>query len=396
MTKYAEKTTFITGLGQSALYRKPTIYPFQLAVEACELAVADAGLTMDEIDGAACFHPGTVGVGEGMAAASIGDIAATLNLKLNWFGAGDNAAQFSPVMNAIAAIAAGYCKHVLVWRAVGERWVPSYSHAHQDASKALPRPTSWKSWLEPYWAPSASNWLGIHASVHMHKYGITREQMAAIPIVERQNAALNPKALYRAPLTLDMYMNARMISTPSCLYDCDVPCDGATAIVISRGDLVKDMPQKPIRFEAIGGGAQRGIDDRVGRSDFPHMMMHDAAKMMWSRTDLAPKDVDSAHLYDGFTFLTLFWLEALGFCKEGESGSFVEGGSRISLGGELPLNSNGGQLSEGRTHGLGHLHEAVLQLRGHAMKRQIPNTQVALISAGGGSLGGCILLTTES
>jgi acetyl-CoA acetyltransferase len=229
----------------------------------------------------------------------------------------------------------------------------------------------------------------------MAKYGVTREQMSAIPIIQRQNAGRNPKAIYREPLGFDEYMNARMISTPFCLYDCDVPCDVSTAMIISRRDLAKDMPNTAIRFEAVGGGAQQGIDRWIGRNDFPKMMMHDAARMMWSRTDLKPADVDTAHIYDGFTYLVLLWLEALGFCKEGESGAFVEGGQRISPGGQLPLNSNGGQLSEGRTHGFGHLYEAVLQLRGAAGERQIKDAQLAVAGVGGGALGGCVLITNQ-
>lgn len=388
-----EKQACITGIGRTAFVRKPETYPFQLGVAACERAVADAGLDFSDIDGLASSPLGVHGVGEGMTAASPADIAKTFDLKLNWHGSGENAAQYSSVLNAIAAIAAGYCRHVLVFRTWGERWVPTYGKGF-DRDKLLARSTGWKSWLEPFWAPSAANWLGVHASVHMHRYGTTREQMAAIPMQQRDNAARNPQAIYREPLSLDEYMNARMISTPLGLYDCDIPCDGAIAMVISRRDLARDMPRLPIRFEAVGG-AGTGIDERVARPDFPHMMMHDAARMMWSRTDWKPHDVDTAHLYDGFTYLTLFWLEALGFCAEGESGAFVEGGTRIAPGGALPLNSNGGQLSEGRSHGWGHLHEAVLQLRGDAAGRQIGDAKVAVASAGGGSLGGCLLLTNQ-
>lgn len=393
MGRFAEKQTCITGIGQSAIYRTSKTLPFKLAVEACELAIADAGLTPADIDGIACFPLGDHNVGAGSAAASPGDIAASFGFKLNWYGSGENAAQLSPVLNAIAAISAGYCKHVLVWRALGERWVPMYSRANQDAAKPLPRTSGWKAWVEPYWATSPAVWVAIHASAHMQKYGVTREQMSAIPIVQRRNAGLNPKAVYRDPINLDDYMSARMICSPFGLYDCDVPIDGATAMVISRLDAAADTRQPIVRFEAVGGGSQDRLNSWVSRRDFPHMMMHDAAKMMWSRTDLKPTDVSTAHLYDGFSYLTLFWLEALGFCGEGESGAFVEGGERISLTGELPLNTNGGQLSEGRLHGFGHLHEAVLQLRGHAGERQVPNAEVAVSAAGGGYLGGSVLLT---
>jgi len=394
VASYGEKQACVSGLGQSSINRKPSVYPFKLAVEACLRAIEDAGLTIDDIDGAACWPGGVNFLGEGPSAAAVGDIKNSLGLKLNWYSSGEGAAMFAPVINAIGAIAAGYATHVLCWRAVGERWVPTYSHANA-AGGPLPRVAGWMQWTAPYWAPSAANWTALVAGAHMHRYGITREQMAAIPIVQRRNAGLNPNAIYREPLTMDAYLGARMVTTPFCLYDCDVPCDGATAVIVSRLDAAKDLRRKPIRFEAVGAAATDRMDTWFARDDFPHMMMHDAARAMWRRTDLKPKDVGSAHLYDGFTYLAMFWLEALGFMKEGEVGAFIEGGRRISLDGELPLNTNGGQLSEGRLHGLGHLHEAVLQLRGQAGERQVKDLKVSVTGVGGGGFGGALLLTNE-
>ena len=124
------------------------------------------------------------------------------------------------------------------------------------------------------------------------------------------------------------------------------------------------------------------------------MAARDAGPMLWSRTDLRPGDVDVAELYDGFSFITLSWLEALGFCPKGESGRFIEGGQRIALDGELPLNTQGGQLSAGRLHGYGYLHEACVQLWGEGGDRQVPGSpEVAVAAAGGGTLAGCLLLT---
>ena len=123
------------------------------------------------------------------------------------------------------------------------------------------------------------------------------------------------------------------------------------------------------------------------------MANRDAGAHLWTRTDLRPADVDVAELYDGFSFLTLSWLEALGFCGVGESGSFVEGGERIGLDGELPLNTHGGQLSAGRLHGFGFLHEACVQLWGEGGERQVPGgPEVAVAAAGGGNTCGCMLL----
>ena len=124
------------------------------------------------------------------------------------------------------------------------------------------------------------------------------------------------------------------------------------------------------------------------------MAARDAAAHMWNRTDLTPADVDVAELYDGFSLLAMTWLEALGFCGQGESGPFIEGGARIALDGELPLNTHGGQLSAGRLHGFGFIHEAVLQLRGEAGERQVRRAaEVAAVANGGGPIAGAMLLT---
>jgi len=226
MTRYAEKNVAISGIGQSEIYRKPQVLPFELAIRACELAIGDAGLVPQQIDGIAAWPATPSGTTAGSGAASIPDVATSLGLKPNWWSTGDNAAQLSPIMEAVAAISAGYATHVLCWRAMGERWVPMYGSAAANAGgDPRIRPSGWMEFMVPYWAPSAAVWIACHASTHMTRYGITREQMAAIPINQRRNAALNPKAIYRDPLTMDQYLAARMICTPFTLFDCDIPCD---------------------------------------------------------------------------------------------------------------------------------------------------------------------------
>ena len=393
MSRFAEKNTCISGIGQSAINKVPKEFPFELAVTASLAAIADAGLRPGDIDGVSTWPTTDTGVGQGSGAASVADMVASLGLSIKWHSTGSMAAQLSPIMNAVSAIAAGYCSHVLCWRALGERTVDSYaSAAAKHGGSPELRPAGFMEYMLPYWAMSAATWCAVHASTHMHRFCVTREQMSAIPINQRRNAAFNEKAIYRDPLTLDAYMSARTVATPFTIFDCDVPCDGATAVVVSRIDSAPDLRHRPIVIESIGAGTGDRLDTWLARSDYPRMAMHDAARNMWHRTDLTPKDVDTAHLYDGFTYLTLFWLEALGFCEEGESGQFVEGGKRISLAGELPLNTNGGQLSEGRMHGFGHLHEACLQLRGEAGERQVDNVRVSVVGNGGGSLGGAALL----
>jgi acetyl-CoA acetyltransferase len=193
-------------------------------------------------------------------------------------------------------------------------------------------------------------------------------------------------------MTMDDYLAARPISSPLGLYDCDVPVDGSIAVVVSHRDQAAGCPNPPVGVEAIGGAY--GSGGWFHREDFPKMASVEAAAQMWSRTDLTPQDVDVAELYDGFTFLTIAWLEALGICGDGEGGPFVEGAARIALDGTLPLNTYGGQLSAGRMHGYWVLHEACLQLRGQAGQRQVTRRpETAVVTAGGGPIAGCMLLT---
>ncbi|MEY2464882.1 MAG: hypothetical protein QOH64_3020, partial [Acidimicrobiaceae bacterium] len=211
------------------------------------------------------------------------------------------------------------------------------------------------------------------------------------------NAALNPKGVYRDPMSLDDYLGIRMISDPLCLYDCDVPADGSTAVIVSRADSAADLRRPPIAVEAVGT-AIHGRPSWDQWDDLTTMALRDAAAQLWTRTDLTPADVDVAELYDGFSFIALCWLEALGFCAKGEGGPFIDGGERIARDGLLPLNTHGGQLSAGRLHGYGFLHEACAQLWGVAGERQVVRPggrqpEVAVAAAGGGPLAGCLLLS---
>ena len=204
---------------------------------------------------------------------------------------------------------------------------------------------------------------------------------------------MNPKAIYRDPMSMDDYLEARMISSPLCLFDCDVPCDGGTAMVVSRADTAPDLRKTPIAVEAVGT-AFHGRPGWDAYYDLTTMACQDAGAQLWTRTDLTPGDVQLAEMYDGFSFITMCWLEAMQFCGKGESGPFVEGGTRIARDGVLPLNTHGGQLSAGRLHGFGFLHEACTQLWGEAGDRQVPGRpEVGVACAGGGPLAGALLLT---
>jgi acetyl-CoA acetyltransferase len=288
-------------------------------------------------------------------------------------------------------VAAGLCRHAVVYRTVTEATAAADTgRLGIGAGSAEIR--GFAAFFIPYGAMSAANWLALYARRHMHEFGTTREQLGAIALTARRHAAFNPKAIYRQPMTMADYLGARMVSEPFCLFDCDVPADGSTAVVVSHVDAAHDLPHAAVRIEAVGTAMRaRPLWDQW--EDITTMAARDAAAHLWSRTDLTPSDVDTAQLYDGFSFLTLAWLEALGFCRRGESGPYVEGGERIGLAGELPLNTWGGQLSGGRLHGFGFVAEACRQLRRECGDRQVRDCEVAAVGVGGGPVAGCMLLS---
>lgn len=392
-----ERKAAITGIGQSAVGRRLGRDPLALTIDACLGAIEDAGLSRTDIDGVSTY-PGMISAAPGFSGAGVTEVQEALRLDLDWFAGGaETSGQLGSVITACAAIAAGYARHVLCFRSVFESSAqgsgPRGGIGMGGGGGGIPRASGMLQWTLPYGAASAACWIAMFAQRHFLEYGTTREQMAWIALNARRNAAKNPKAIYRDPMTLDDYLAARWISEPFCLYDCDVPVDGATAVVVSHVDAARDLRRRPLRVEAVGA-ALHGRPSWDQFDDLTTMALRDAAKMMWRRTDLRPADVDVAECYDGFSFIAMAWLEALGFCGKGESGPFIDGGTRIALDGEIPLNTHGGQLSSGRLHGYGYLHEACVQLWGEGGERQVRgNPEVAVAAAGGGPLGGCLLIT---
>lgn len=385
----------ITGIGQSEIARPSNRSAMQLTVDAALEAMRDAGLTAADIDGVACW-PGDNENGGSFSPVGPLALKSALGIETNWFGGGYEApGPLAAVINAATAVAAGLCRHVLVFRTITESTARQADrNVSSLANKTQGRDGSyfWQ-WYTPFNVRSAVNMIALYAQRHFHEYGTTSEQLGWIPVTARAHAALNPKAVYRTPITIDDYLASRMISTPLRMLDCDVHCDASTAIIVSLADAARDGPNRPIRIEAIGSAlSQPWSWDQI---ELTEMATADVGRMLWSRTDYTPSDVDTAQLYDGFSILTLMWLEGLALCPKGEGGAFVEGGARIGLNGELPLNTNGGQLSGGRTHGLGYVHEACTQLWERGGARQVVKNDVALCAAGGGPLGGAVLLVRD-
>ena len=405
MTARGERDAVLSGVGQSRVGRRIYEDPLGMTIDATLAAVEHAGLTLADIDGISTY-PGNLNTPPGFSGVGVAELQDALRLELDWFAGGmELPGQLGAVANAVAAVATGLANHVVCFRTV---WEASAQGDRGRASVTMGggggtyRAQGFLQWTLPFGAASAANWIAMMANLHFHRYGTTREQLAWIALNARRNAAANPKAIYTDPMTLEDYLGVRMISEPLCLYDCDVPADGSTAVVVSRADAAADLAREPVRIDAVGT-ALRGRPSWDQFDDLTTMALRDAAAMMWERTELTPADVDVAELYDGFSFITLAWLEALGFCEQGGGGPFVDGGTRIAreacgTDGGVALNTHGGQLSAGRLHGFGFLHEACVQLWGEAGERQCHRPdgglpEVAIAAAGGGPLASCFLLT---
>ena len=386
-----EKQCCITGIGQSEVGRPSPLSPIELTIDAVTKAVADAGLTLDDIDGITNYPPKTA-EGGGISPVGVGEAMFALGIDARWIGSSthEGPGHMSAIFQAVMAIAAGLCRHVLVFRTVAQARMKSRastllagSHARVDGNNA---------WTVPFGAVSPVNMWALYAQAYFDKYGAGPEQLGWVAVNARRNAAHNPNAIYKEPLTIDDYLASRMISTPLRLYDCDTHIDGATALIISARDTVKDLRNPPIHIEAMGM-ALGGLGQGIHTGDFTTLPATRAGEMLWQRTDLTPRDVDCAQIYDGFSIHTWLWLEALQMVKPGEAASFMAGGARIALDGELPMNTGGGQLSGGRFHGYGHTFEACTQLWGCGGGRQVAGAKVSVVCNGGYGYGALLLRT---
>lgn len=381
-----EHRSILSGIGRSRIGRRLMVDPLSLATDACLAAVADAGLTLDDIDGLSTYPSGPAAQA-GMSEGGVTAVEEALRLHPTWINGGmDLPGPGGAIVAAMMAVASGLCRHVLCFRTV---WESTFATLRLRSGGG--RASGFLEGRAPFGAMSAANWIGVNANQYLHRYGATREMLGYIALNGRANAARNEAAIYRDPMTMDDYLSARPITTPFGLYDCDVPCDGSIAVVVSAASTAADLPHPEVRIDAVGTQVTERVSwDQDTLTHEPQVLGQSAH--LWSRTDLRPADVDVALLYDGFTFNAISWLEALGFCPLGEAQPWLDGGKQIALDGPLPLNPHGGQLSEGRTHGFGFIHEGILQLRHGAGERQVPNARTAVVATGGGTPSGVLLL----
>ncbi len=368
----------IVGVGQSDIGQVPGSSSLGLLNQAMHNATADAGITKSDIDGIICRGPDDIYAHHQRMGELLG-IDAHFSTTLDNGGA----SQILSIILAVMAIDAGLCEVVLC--GYGR---DSWSRTHRDAEARMGVPL-----VPPEQERSEFNAeVGMFGAVAMHAlgatrhmslYGTTKDHFGAIATTFREHALLNPTAQMKQPLTIDKYHSGRPIVEPFNVYDCSLVTDGAGAVVVCSAEKARSLAQKPVLISGLGT-----FNTLRGWLYDEHMVdtaaIQSGAKA-YSMAGITAKHIDTAQIYDCFTYMVLTQLEDYGFCTKGEGGDFVASGA-IKLGSSLPCNTSGGQLSEGHVEGMLQILEAVRQLRGsYRPPRQVENAEWALVSGHGGN-----------
>jgi acetyl-CoA acetyltransferase len=370
----------ITGIGATEFSKDSGRSELRLAAEAVKAAIADAGLTPQDVDGLVTFTQDNNH--EAAVAREVGIPSLSFFSRVNYGGG----AACGTVLHAAMAVSTGVARNVVCYRAFNERSGQRYGQVQTGLAALATSSGVDAGWSYPFGLSTPAGWVAMIAQRYLHAYGATSEDFGRIAVTDRAHAATNPNAFfYGRPITLEEHQNSRWIVEPLHLLDCCQESDGAVAIVVSAADRARDLAQPPvsIRGAAQGSGRDQFTMTSYYRHDLtglPEMGL--VADQLWAQSDLAPEDIDVAVLYDHFTPFVLIQLEELGFCPRGEARHFIADGA-LDLSGRLPLNPHGGQLGEAYIHGMNGIAEAVRQVRGTAVN-QVADAEHVLVTAGTG------------
>lgn len=370
----------IAGLGITQMSRDPIGAALSLAAEAVVLACNDAGIEKDDLDGLLI----NAGIGDSGVSLRLQTALGLRDLGLcnHMNAAGSTTGQM--VQYASMAISAGLCQAVACVFADAPLRAGVSAGAAYGGRAAGARPQGFAS-LEAYYGQFGANTAyALAARRHMALYGTTSDQLGAIAVSNRKWAAMNPRAIYRKPITLDDYHASRWICEPFHVLDCTMVNNGAVAVVVTSPERARALKQPPVYVVGFGQG-HPGNPRRAGYENEVNSGAQKAGRTAFAMAGLTPADVDVCELYDCYTYTTLVSLEDYGFCKKGEGGDFVSDG-KLEPGGRLPTNTGGGQLSSYYMWGMTPLSEAVIQTRGQAGERQAAKHDVVLVSTQGGIL----------
>ena len=368
----------IAAIGETAYCRKPGSGMSQLGLQlqACVGAIQEAGLSPAEIDGIMPFP--NLGRAEEFAA-NLGCDNLRFATTIHMGGA----APAASLQVAAAVVNAGIANHVLLpagWNGYSGARVRQTLAVDADS---IPGGAIARDFYLPFGLTAPPQWYALLARRHMHEYGTRPEQLGCIAVTMREHAQNNPNAVMNGrPMTLDDYMASPMLSDPYRLLDCCLETDGAAAVIVTTAERARDLAAKPIEILAAACGQPYPADEITNRRDLFRTGLTIAAPEAFGKAGVTPDDAQFAMIYDCFTFELLQQIEEVGFCKRGEGGDFVQDG-RIRLGGALPVNTHGGLLSEAHSLGMGHIVEAVKQLRGEASGRQIEGAELGVVTGWG-------------
>ncbi len=361
----------IVGVGATAQGKRPGSTAIGLQIEAARLALADAGVEKSHVDGLLTM-PGTTSPEGPKNFLRLGE-ALGINPRFTGSLSMGGATGLVLLEQASLAIAAGKASVVLC----------AFGDAARTGGSRFAGAAGWgDSWgIWGMFAPAANS--AMTARRHMHEYGTTSRQLAEVAVACRGHAVLNEAAVMREPMTVEDHQASRLVVDPLRLYDCCLISDGGAAFVATSVERARGLRRRPV---LVLGTGQAHSAETIGNPEWwyvPHQQA--AAAEAYATAGVGPADVDVAQLYDNFTISVVVWLEHAGFCKRGEGGAFVEGG-RIRLGGELPVNTAGGNLSESYLQGWLHIVEGVRQLRGDGGARQVRDAELCLVTGRGMTL----------
>ena len=360
--------TSIAGVATYGLGEAPGYSSIELAAKAGLLAVADAGLTLPEVDALFICLPDDFFAGLSFAQ-YLG-----LSPRFTDNNRTGGSAFMSHVATAAMMLDAGYIDCALI----------AYGSNQRSGGGKLATPFKSNAWEAPYRPLFPVSSYALAAARHFHEYGTTREQLAEVAVSARNWANTNPEAFAKGPLTIEDCLAARMISSPLGARDCCLVTDGAAAIVMTRTDRARDLAKRPVAV--LGAAAATWYSAISQAADLTTTAAAESGPRAHAMAGVGPHDIDVVQLYDAFTINPILFLEDLGFCPKGEGGRFVADG-RIGPGGERPVNTDGGGLSCAHPgmYGLLAIAEAARQLRGEAAN-QLPRAEVALAHGSGGTL----------
>ena len=386
MTSVLRDRAAIVGIGQTEFSKHSGRSELQLACEAVKAALDDAGLSPADVDGMTTFTLDANDEIEVARAVGIGDLTFFSRVP---HGGG---AAIGVIQQAVMAVATGVAETVVVYRAFNERSGRRYSTGISEGIVTADL-IHW-SWYLPFGLLTPASWVAMYTQRYMHETGCTSRDLAQVAVSTRKHAINNPGAFfYGKPLTIEEHQASRWIAEPLRLFDCCQESDGGCAQIVTTVERARDLEKRGAVVRGIGQAAAADQENMTSfyRPDITFLPEMDlVAKQVYAMSGLGPDDVDAAIIYDAFTPIVLWQLESFGFCGRGEGKDFVKDGA-LEVGGRLPCNTHGGQLSEAYIHGMNGVNEGVRLIRGTSGNQPAKNDHVLVTAGVGVPTSGMIL-----